>query len=674
MKAHIVWIGMIDTIDTPQTVPFETGVNVVTGRSSTGKSALIEVFDYCFGSSDYTVPVGVITKNAKLFFVVIRLKSSLLVLARGPDSDNCFLYEDFDLTLSDRTDWMTMGYFQRSLFRPLEEYKKALRPFFGIRVTDVDEDVAARDLRGGRKLPTPSVRSLTSFMLQHQNLIANKHAIFYRFDEKQKREQAIDHLKVFLGFANQEYFMLKQKENDLEQQRRQLQRALPRIADRRKVFSERVVLAKKWLEGMSGQTLEFDVEMALDDPAAMLSDLRSRKITFSAESDIYVRQIHEAQLDKTHATAQLRQAQVLLSEVNSSKNYAKQYEEFQRSTQAPALVHLQNGECPLCHVGSLSAEPEANALGAAIDWLNGELSKTGMRSLAFEEEEQRAAKELDKARHRVAEVAARLDGLYKQVNDLQKVRSQYERTVEARVRLEGILEDWLRNKSEVSDLDLEEISKQLRSVRAELGSRFNMQEKLDGAEARITELMAIYGARFDFEKSYHPIQLRLSLDTFDLWHDAGDDRKVFLRAMGSGANWLASHLVLFLSLQRYFCELGDDCSIPPILFLDQPSQVYFPAVLDGGDDFDAHELAERDATRDKKRNVDEDLLAVTNLFDQLVWHCDETERETSIRPQIIITDHADHIKLKKGSFDTLVRARWRHPDQGFVYLPAAKIE
>jgi hypothetical protein len=188
--------------------------------------------------------------------------------------------------------------------------------------------------------------------------------------------------------------------------------------------------------------------------------------------------------------------------------------------------------------------------------------------------------------------------------------------------------------------------------------------------------MELYGERFDFETGYKPIHLRLSLDTFDLWHEIDERHRVFLRAMGSGANWLASHLVLFLSLQRYFCELGDSCAIPPVLFIDQPSQVYFPAVLDGREKFDPHELARIDATRSPdaasdpasgQRSVDEDLAAVSNLFDQLVRHCNETAHATGIRPQIIVTDHADNLHLSSGTeFESLVRARWRAKGAGFI--------
>lgn len=66
MRSFIRHIGVVDRDDTVHAVDFTPGVNVITGKSSTGKSALIEIFDYCFGSSEFTVPVGIITKYAEI--------------------------------------------------------------------------------------------------------------------------------------------------------------------------------------------------------------------------------------------------------------------------------------------------------------------------------------------------------------------------------------------------------------------------------------------------------------------------------------------------------------------------------------------------------------------------------------------------------------------------------
>ena len=97
------------------------------------------------------------------------------------------------------------------------------------------------------------------------------------------------------------------------------------------------------------------------------------------------------------------------------------------------------------------------------------------------------------------------------------------------------------------------------------------------------------------------------------------------------------------------------------MFIDQPSQVYFPTQVDTDNEFNPqllHELSKRTKT-------DDDIEAVTNLYDQLCSYVKQCESEFGISPQIIITDHADNLKLKNADYDSLVAGRrWR--TRGFI--------
>ena len=48
----------------PRVVYFQPGtVNVITGASQTGKSAIVPIIDYCLGSGKCSIPVNVIRKT-----------------------------------------------------------------------------------------------------------------------------------------------------------------------------------------------------------------------------------------------------------------------------------------------------------------------------------------------------------------------------------------------------------------------------------------------------------------------------------------------------------------------------------------------------------------------------------------------------------------------------------
>ena len=223
MKTLIHEIGVIYNHGVKHPVNFQAGLNVVTGKSSTGKSALIEIFDYCFGSGENTIPKGVITDSATIYYVALAVNDKSMVIARDPKTPTKAFFRRIEPF---NTEEIQLHYFTANYFRPLEDFKHYIRDEFFLDIDDVDESLAARaNRRFNQKAPRPSIRSFSSFMLQHQNLVANKHALFYRFDEKQKRDQAIEHTKIFLGLVDQKFFHLSQEKERLTAEVRRLERS-----------------------------------------------------------------------------------------------------------------------------------------------------------------------------------------------------------------------------------------------------------------------------------------------------------------------------------------------------------------------------------------------------------------------------------------------------------------
>lgn len=79
-------------------LPLRIGsVNVITGASKTGKSALLDIVDYCFGSSECRVPEGPIRRFVSWFGLRLQLQNGQAFVARrcpGPravSSEDCFV-------------------------------------------------------------------------------------------------------------------------------------------------------------------------------------------------------------------------------------------------------------------------------------------------------------------------------------------------------------------------------------------------------------------------------------------------------------------------------------------------------------------------------------------------------------------------------------------------------
>lgn len=664
MKCYVAQIGVIDQDNERHHISLKPGLNIITGRSSTGKSAIIEIFDYCLGSTEDTIPVGVITDRAKTFFTVFQFETYMLVTARAAASDRCFARE-IPGNNSDYLDGLLqhpVAFFMERHFMPIADFKKHVGRHFGVTMENIDSDPFIK-ASGMAKSETPSVRSFSSFMLQHQNLIANKHAIFYRFDQKHKRDQAIDHFKILMGLVGEEYFDLAKQ---LEAAKYELKKVQAQIPKQEKRKEEGIIEYQRYLsefEALSGTPLTTltapeiwsSPETALD----AITEHRVKVEVLSNQTEALRRKLLD---ERGTALVKRRQLQGQIRAIDNSIRSATQFGLELVDGVVPQSTHIDNHQCPWCETLTNVPAKEANKLAAAIDWLNGELKLSAYARESFVSERRKLEERLDATNKQIKRIQADLEPLDEEVKRLSTSKATDEQAIKAKVKLELAIQRQIHKPA--SELTEEEShwKEQVKILGARLAA-YNVNVRLTDLRNSINAKMCEIGERFDFEKTYKPVRLHFDLESFDLWYQRDGNTKVYLRSMGSGANWLYSHLALFMSLHYQFAARSNEgCKIPPILFLDQPTQVYFPAALDDGKAFAPKDLA-RQAKREEE--LDADLSAVTNMFTQFARFCATTETQTGVMPQIIVSDHADNLDLEDGYvFKDYVRATWR--TRGFI--------
>ena len=661
MRSYIRYMGIVDQYDNCHHIDMHEGLNIITGRSSTGKSAIIELFDYCTGSADNTIPSGVITDNAHLYFVVLHKNETRLVVARKQAEKTKKIFFKIEPQELDITN-LKSTYFGEEYYIDIKTFREELGCFFGIEISDMDETDNSIN-RNVMKKGHPSFRNMISFMLQHQNLVANKHSLFYRFDEKEKRERVIDEFKIFAGFVDQQYYILSQELEDYKVKRDKFQYEKSRFEVTKKEKCTCLDELKEAYYTISGNELFSGIDSMhmLDAPQIYLDKLRALPIVVNEDSEQYKYQYTEFVRKKNLLLAQKRDITLKLEKVISSIEYAKSYAETIDRYNPIKEAIKSNSECPFCHNKNNATITEANKLTEAINWLNSELRKSPMRIDSFLPKKHEYEKELQEINQQIKTINNEISKIKESNRNLENDRSLEEQSLKVRLQIENELE-WSRDKSIKFDEDkYKDIKKRIEEIEKVLQKKYNVEHKLAEAEAFINHTMNEIGRKLDFEASYQPINLCFDIHTFELYHQKDNSTKVFLRSMGSGANWLYSHICLFLAILKYFASLGDKALVPSILFLDQPSQVYFPATIDIDEQFDAEKLKQFEG-----KSADEDLKAVTNLFVQIINVINSIKEAYGFMPQIIISDHADHLNLGEYDFNDYVVSRWRGKDQGFV--------
>lgn len=379
---------------------------------------------------------------------------------------------------------------------------------------------------------------------------------------------------------------------------------------------------------------------------------------FDSSSDIFHK--HYIETSKLHAE-KIVELNYVRNKIASIQNSLNQEDRLLNSEMLinQDSVKISDAICPLCETSNSKLPKSAIQLKSAIEKLNQTLIVTKkmyapLQTLLADTENQskiliKEVEELQKEKRKLENI----DKVIKERKDFS------EAIYDQKYKLFNIIDLLDPSTDTKIDSQLTKLKKDLKTVNKEL-KKYNINSLIEEAEKTINEYMYDIGNEFDFEKTYDPINLEFSLSSFDLYHyDIKKEKKIHLRSMGSGANWLYTHLTLFLALHKYFVSLGENCLIPSILFLDQPTQVYFPNFTrDTEENFSQEDIKNIEGLEDKK--LDEDMESVTNIFNQLNDYCISLNEEFGFSPQIIVTDHVDNLALENGDFETLVNGnRWR---------------
>ena len=440
MRSSIKFLGIIDNAGKQHVVEFYDGVNVITGRSSTGKSAIIEIFDYCFGKKENTIPHGVITENAQIYFCVMNINDDYIVLARNQNPKIAFIRDESSLPTLDR---ITLDYFSSDYFLPIDTFLNSLDNHFNLKVTDTDEDLDARQYRKyNAKAPRASVRHFVSFMLQHQNLVANKHALFYRFDEKEKREQTIDQFKIFLGFVDQEYYLKKQELADTERELKKLRIQEETHTNNQQNVKEKLTDLLHQYEYITGVKIPIEnVNQIITDPMNSFDKINSLDVIIGDNEDAYSKKYEEYKEDLNELDEKIHSKVLELQQIKTSIKNGEKYTKSLDSINTIESANIYNSICPFCKSENNNILAEVNSLKSAINWLNDELIKTPVLTNTFFIKEKEIKAEINELKKKYKKNEMLIQEMENSIKEIKEQKSRYEQGLKVKIKIETLIQE-----------------------------------------------------------------------------------------------------------------------------------------------------------------------------------------------------------------------------------------
>lgn len=664
MKTILKFIGLFDHQGRVHGVELKAGLNLITGKSSTGKSSLIEIFDFCMGSSEDTIPHGVIKDNAELFFLWLIIKGNDYLLGRDITGKVCYIVGNPEI----ENVWEMQSIVFDGNDYSKDDYKVQLGLMFGIDATNTAE--TAEQLKDKRKgAGRPSVRNMMPFILQHQNLVANKQALFYRFDQKEKREDTISQFKVFAGFVDANYYALAVEASILNEKIEKLKKQLLKAEEDVQTTYDKLLDDLSVYTDITGNQLLLDLtpEKFASNPQYYKNEIEKLdffEIKINTDNQPQLQRYRDLEKLENLLMAELRETQIHLEEVLSSIDYIETYKQSLEHTPRPDDVTINYSVCPFCHQHTTHTLDEAERLRKAIGSLNDELKGIPSIIRPLHEERLQLNEKIARLKNNLNDIDRQKAELAEIIEELKRNYSLQKQAYKTIYKISSRIE--LASNEALVDLKnkIENLAEELYKKQAALRV-YDVKSKMTLAERAIRQAMEKYRKMIPFEESLKDYSLAFDLSNFELYLTKGLGEfaeKKYLRAIGSGANWLNAHLCLFLALTDFFYDQMKS-TVPSVLFFDQPSQVYFPAQKDKGESFNPEETS--------VRTVDEDMAAVNNIFTLLYKFC--LEHHNGV--QIIVTDHADDLTIEGlENFEDIVRARWRKEGEGLINLNRPKEE
>ena len=666
METRIKYIGLIDKDGMRHGVNLHEGLNIVTGRSSTGKSALIEIFDYCMGADVETIPIGVITERAKVYFMLILINGSQWVIGHSQTEKGAY-YIQLDDKLEDEKG-ITLEYFNEGNLLRRREFRRELGFLFGLNIPNTKEkdDEEYTNKTKGR----PSVRNMMSYILQHQNLIANKLALFYRFDEKEKKEQVIEQFKIFANFVDAEYYTTSlkidriKKEITLLEKRQEIEEKTLQSYEESidSLLQQYKDTTNKDLLGIGAATYIMAAPIKVKDEIRHVTT-DSIQADSSSEVSHYMSRYRDLLTKRNLLHANIRQVQLEIQDYEDTIKYVNSYKLELTSASFVSEAVVDYSICPFCKQHTHLIEDEVKQLYRSIGNLNEKIKKAPLLGDEMHFKKEEAEERMNAFQEDLVKVDNEIKGLKKIIDELRSNRSLEEQGYKKMLEMEGLLDAVINIQNSGLDDQIAEKKAELSKIETEFKKRYRIKTKMESASRTINNYLEVYRQDLTFEPSLDDYKLNFDLNSFELTFEKGED-KLRLRQIGSGRNWLNAHLCLFLSLSHFFA--ANKTLIPSILFIDQPSQVYFPT-KDNYDNFSAEKMWERKEgtpinSEEEKNKLNLDLEEVTNIFNTLY----KFTQSVNNKVQIIVTEHADNLNLNGVEFNSLVAARWRKDNEGLI--------
>lgn len=615
-------------------LPFALGqVNIITGRSKSGKSVVGDIIDYCLGGDACNIADGVVRDNVAWYGLLLQFEHERVFVARkNPDKGQqttgvCYIDIGEKIEAPDNCDFSSntnVSGIEESLTRRI----------------GISENLNTPPEGQSRLLLAANIRHALYYCFQGQDEIAAKNFLFHHQSDDFITQAIKDTIPYFLGAISEEALALENERSILKRkltlEKRKLEenrflmgggseRAISLIGEARQAG---LIDASTQIDYQNYREMYSVLQTAMNwSPSMIGSNSGMDRLTFLQSK------LQEIRDEFDEIGISLDNARKFVGETAGYSGEAQHQKMRLESIGLFEQLNFNPGKCPLCSGTLEQPLPSVEMIKASIVNLDKSIA-----SVTREQPKLRAfisdlEREREKKQEEIKALEAEIDGLYQQESERARLRDINAR----RGKVVGRISLWVESvendtESEKQEQIVKRIEERIKEI-DDILDRDSVEERKQSALSRIQEDMTKWAKALQLEHSDNPYRLDLNKVTVVV---DKPERPVPLKQLGSGSNWVGVHLIAYFALQRFFVNANRP--VPRFLFLDQPSQVYFPSELD-------------------EKQID--WNEVNKMYQFII----DRTNELNGKLQVIVVDHAD---LKEDSFRQFICENWWPIDKNLV--------
>ncbi|KEI92417.1 DUF3732 domain-containing protein [Clostridium botulinum] len=652
-------------------VEFELNkVNVISGWSATGKSAIIPIIDYCLGSEKCQIPVGVIRKKTEWFGIILVANQKEILLARKEPGDKKNISSMY---INEEKKVIIPNIVNSNI--SIDEIKEKLNQMGNFTDLDFNEYESYNNFKS-----RPSFRDTSAFQFQPQHIIANPNTLFFKADTYEHREKLKNIFPYVLGAITNEILFKRKKLEEYEIKLRKIQ-----TEETMKKNQFKVMLQENY--GLYLKAYEFGLlngrkKIFVDFNNVEENDYKKliSEFNYIIESKTYknieclenkteeiIGEFLELEKEEELISRNIDDLKYKLTNIQLIKLQMNEYQTSLYDNERISTIEWisrfvnTNKICPFCGSESKAAIVEIEKLKDILNKSINIKSKQENFQSAFD-------KEIINLRNQLNKENDKLRVIIKQKKEIQSVKNNSDEvySIERNIyiivgRIKQIIKENIYNTQVKENDKVIILNKKINNLKKEINEQA-IKKRLDNIINNITTRAAKYTNELDIERKQDLIKIDIKNLTLKVLRKYG--KEDYLWEIGSGSNWMGYHVATLLALHEYF--ISNNCNgVPRFIIFDQPSQVYFPEILKGKD------------IEYSKENLN-DIEKTKNIFKALSLAIKKTKGCL----QIIITDHApketwsniDNIHLveewreKNGIKQKLIPREWFDSDKEFEQL------